>query len=130
MKPNPVTSLLLWSVALTCQLAWAEPLTPSGSAAGSIRYASQEFSPTPAGYLGLCSFNIKWLGHFKNRDNNALAAILKPCDAVVVQEMVAPPWDVTPEDDSGDVLKASQRSTDFVNAMKTVGFDGVWLRIL
>ena len=84
------------------------------------------FAPTPAGYLGICSFNIKWLGHFKARDNNALAGVLRPCDAVVIQEMVAPPWDVTLADGAG-TLKANDRSAAFVSAMKAVGFDGVWL---
>ena len=44
-----------------------------------------------AATLDICSFNIQFLGHFKNRDDEALAALVKDFDIVVVQELVAPP---------------------------------------
>ena len=41
--------------------------------------------------LKICSFNIQFLGHFKNKENKTLAKFLNPYDIVVIQEMVAPP---------------------------------------
>lgn len=42
--------------------------------------------------LSICSFNIQFLGNFKNKDNVTLSKILKPFDIVVIQELVAPPF--------------------------------------
>jgi hypothetical protein len=52
----------------------------------SILYESSD-----ADTLTICSFNIQFLGHFKKKDDNALAEILKDSDIVVVQELVTPP---------------------------------------
>ncbi|MFK5913041.1 MAG: YHYH domain-containing protein [Woeseiaceae bacterium] len=49
-------------------------------------------SGSAAGYIDVVSFNIQFLGNFKNRDNEALAALMTPYDVVVVQELVAPPF--------------------------------------
>ena len=43
--------------------------------------------------LGVCSFNIQFLGSSKSRDNAGLAELLKRYDIVVIQELIAPPYD-------------------------------------
>ena len=42
--------------------------------------------------LKVTSFNIQFLGNFKNRDDAALAALVSGQDLVVIQELVAPPF--------------------------------------
>jgi endonuclease/exonuclease/phosphatase family metal-dependent hydrolase len=41
--------------------------------------------------IRICSFNIQFLGHFKDRNDTLLGQLLMDYDIVVVQEMVAPP---------------------------------------
>ncbi len=48
-------------------------------------------SYTQAATLEICSFNIQFLGHFKDRDDESLAALVKDFDIVFVQELVTPP---------------------------------------
>lgn len=37
------------------------------------------------------SFNVNWIGYYDNeRDDDGLADLLKGCDVVVIQELVAP----------------------------------------
>jgi exonuclease III len=74
--------------------------------------------------LSICSFNIQFLGHFKERNNTFLASILKEYDIVVVQEMVAPPSDGKYPD--GSLYKKDSESADFVDAMTKNGFN-YWL---
>lgn len=74
--------------------------------------------------LNVCSFNIQFLGNFKNKDNATLSKILKPYDIVVIQELVAPPIpgkfpDKTP-------FKVDEESKAFYNEMKKQGF-ACWL---
>ena len=70
--------------------------------------------------LTICSFNIQFLGHFKKRENAALASILKPYDIVVVQELVAPPVDgVYPE---GTAYSADAEARAFFQEMEKYGF--------
>ena len=40
--------------------------------------------------IAICSFNIQFLGHFKDRDNAALASVLENYDIVVIQELGIP----------------------------------------
>lgn len=74
--------------------------------------------------LNICSFNIQFLGNFKNKDNATLAKIMKPYDMVVIQELVAPPiagffGDKTP-------YKIDEESKAFMLEMKKAGFS-FWL---
>lgn len=71
--------------------------------------------------LKICSFNIKFLGNYKNKDNHALADILKDYDIVVVQELVAPPIDGTYPD--GETYAADVEAALFFDAMEIHGFD-------
>lgn len=70
--------------------------------------------------IEICSFNIQFLGHFKKRDNKALADLLKSFDIVVVQEMVAPPTTGTYPD--GSSYTADAESKAFVEQMVSNGF--------
>lgn len=74
--------------------------------------------------LEICSFNIQFLGHFKERKNDILAEILKDYDIVVVQEMVAPPLDGKYPD--GTAYKKDLESAQFVEEMTKKGFS-YWL---
>lgn len=71
--------------------------------------------------INICSFNIQWLGHFKKKDNHALADMLKDFDIVVVQELVAPPVDGTFPDNTN--YTADVESMAFVDQMTANGFD-------
>ncbi len=74
--------------------------------------------------LNICSFNIQFLGHFKDRNNEFLAEVLSPFDIVVIQEMVAPPMDgVYP---NGLAYKQDLESASFVKEMTKQGFQ-YWL---
>lgn len=74
--------------------------------------------------LNICSFNIQFLGHFKDRNNVFLAEVLSPFDIVVIQEMVAPPIDgVYP---NGLAFKQDLESATFVKEMTKQGFQ-YWL---
>ena len=126
MKLYLLARLLLLGFTLSSFLPPAAFSQTTQRSVNHIAYSSPAFDRTPAGYLGVCSFNIKWLGHYKSRANEALAQLLAPCDAVVVQEMVAPPWDVEVSGGT-EVLKGDKESLDFVNAMRKIGFDGAWL---
>lgn len=74
--------------------------------------------------LSICSFNIQFLGHFKNRENTILAEILQDHDIVVVQEMVAPPKEGEYPD--GTKYKKDKESADFLKEMEKKGFS-YWL---
>ncbi len=74
--------------------------------------------------LDICSFNIQFLGHFKERNDQLLADLLKDYDIVVVQEMVAPPIDGNYPD--GSPFKKDPESASFVEEMSKNGFS-YWL---
>ncbi|MBB6481516.1 hypothetical protein [Spirochaeta isovalerica] len=42
--------------------------------------------------ITLCSFNIKWLGHYKSKRYADLVSILKDYDIVIIQELVSAPY--------------------------------------
>ncbi len=76
--------------------------------------------PDVAKSITICSFNIQFLGHFKKRDNAALANLVSPYDIVVVQELVAAPVNgIYP---NGTSYTADKEAEDFLNAMKAKGF--------
>ncbi|MFX0194580.1 MAG: endonuclease/exonuclease/phosphatase family protein [Candidatus Hodarchaeota archaeon] len=82
--------------------------------------ASSDISSSEADSLTICSFNIQFLGHFKKRDDKALADILKDYDIVVIQELVAPPIAGTYPDD--EAYTADPESAEFFEAMEEQGF--------
>lgn len=76
-----------------------------------------------ADHLDVVSFNIQFLGNPKHRDEAALAALLSPFDIVVVQELVAPPFDGTFPD--GTAYRPDPEAARFFEAMADSGFDYV-----
>lgn len=74
--------------------------------------------------LAVCSFNIQFLGHFKERNDTLLTNLLKVYDIIVIQEMVAPPVDgLYP---NGSTYKSDKESESFHNLMTTKGYN-FWL---
>ena len=74
--------------------------------------------------LKICSFNIQFLGHFKNKQNKILASSIKTYDIVVIQEMVAPPNNGTYSDKTP--YKIDLESAGFTHEMQLNGFK-YWL---
>ncbi|QYJ99749.1 endonuclease/exonuclease/phosphatase family protein [Shewanella psychrotolerans] len=72
-------------------------------------------------YLSIVSFNIQFLGNFKDRDDKALAQLLANEDIVVIQELVAPPYDGTFPDNTP--YKPDVEARRFFEAMSSYGFD-------
>lgn len=70
--------------------------------------------------LEICSFNIQFLGSFKKRDDQALADIVKNYDIVVIQELVASPYDGTYPD--GSAYTGDAEAAEFFDAMQGHGF--------
>ncbi len=69
----------------------------------------------------VCSFNIQFLGNYKKRDNLSLSHLLSNFDIVVIQELLAPPFDgVFP---NGDEFKPDLESESFFKAMINEGFE-------
>ncbi|MCH6256813.1 hypothetical protein MLD52_09665 [Puniceicoccaceae bacterium K14] len=71
--------------------------------------------------LEVCSFNIQFLGHFKKRDDQSLAHLVRDYDIVVVQELVAPPVDGIYPD--GNPFNAGAQSKEYFDAMASFGFE-------
>lgn len=73
--------------------------------------------------ISVCSFNIQFLGNFKNRADAALANVVDDCDIVAVQELVAPPRaGVFP---NGDDFRPDPEAEEFFAAMEAEGFSFV-----
>lgn len=71
-------------------------------------------------YYTICSFNIKWVGHYLKKDTVALADLLKDYDIVLVQEMIAPPISGIYPD--GTVFTVDPQSAGFTDEMMRWGF--------
>jgi len=65
--------------------------------------------------LTVCSFNINQLGHYPEKDGRALAHVLAGFDIVVVQGIVAPPYDGTFPD--GDPYEPEGHVAEFFDDM-------------
>ncbi len=70
--------------------------------------------------ISVVTFNIKWLGHYKKKDNQTLAAFLSKYDVVLIQELVAPPYGGQYPD--GTSYRGDKESGKFFDAMKLKGF--------
>lgn len=70
--------------------------------------------------IDICSFNIQFLGHFKNRDNEFLSGLLNNFELILIQEMVAPPVNGMYPD--GKKYKADVESKAFHDLMIANGF--------
>jgi hypothetical protein len=74
-------------------------------------------------YYDVVSFNIQFLGNFKDKRNTTLAEILEPYDLIFVQELVAPPYGG--QYPGGSPYKVDVESQAFFEAMKARGFEYV-----
>jgi len=70
--------------------------------------------------LSICSFNVQFLGHFKDRDNATLASMLSVYDVVVIQELVAPPYAMSFPD--GTNVRPDDEARAFFDEMICRGF--------
>ena len=70
--------------------------------------------------IRIASFNIQFLGNFKNRDDAGLARILAPFDLVFVQELVGPPYSGTFT--NGNPFRPDKEARRFFEEMKGLGF--------
>lgn len=70
--------------------------------------------------LTVASFNIKWLGNYKDKDSKALTGLLKDLDIVLVQELVAPPYQGNYPNNKP--FKPTQASKEFFDFMTRAGF--------
>lgn len=71
--------------------------------------------------LTIASFNVQWLGLSPDRDNAGLASVLADCDVVLLQELVAPPYDgVFPD---GTPYRPDPQAAAFFDEMQALGFD-------
>jgi endonuclease/exonuclease/phosphatase family metal-dependent hydrolase len=74
--------------------------------------------------LSICSFNVKWLGSYPEKENNILAQVVGKFDIVVIQEITAPPYPMNFPD--GTPCKPDKESAGFFDAMTAQGFK-YWL---
>jgi endonuclease I len=75
---------------------------------------------TTADQIDICSFNIQFLGNSRDRDNAALASMLQDFDIVVVQELVAPPYEGMFPD--GSLFRPDTEAALFFQEMEDLGF--------
>jgi endonuclease/exonuclease/phosphatase family metal-dependent hydrolase len=87
---------------------------------GNLPTWAREVAAPDERQLKVCSFNIKWLGHYSRKDNVALARFLSRFDVVVVQELVASPISIISS--SGMQVSADPESAAFAEAMRAQGF--------
>lgn len=127
------------TIAFWLSLFFAVPLQahPGGqdSNGGHVNRATGEYhchrsdcilphiADASTGHLDIVSFNIQFLGNPKSRDEAALAALVSPYDIVVVQELVAPPFEGTFPD--GTAYRPDPEAARFFEAMAASGFDYV-----
>lgn len=107
-------------IALLIAVAGGICLTSCAPDSLSDETATLDSSSAEVDHLTICSFNVQFLGHFKKKDDSALAAILKDYDIVVIQELVAPPIAGTYPDDTAYTADAD--SAEFFEAMDELGF--------
>jgi endonuclease/exonuclease/phosphatase family metal-dependent hydrolase len=99
----------------------APPILPAG-AAFTVLLAPFP-APKPAD-LAICSFNISFLGHWSNKANQRLADLLANCDAAVIQELIAPPTEMTITHDGQPMqMQADKEALGFFTAMSQAGLD-------
>lgn len=105
-------------LSLAACTAIQEPAAPA-AAVGSERMLRGPMRDASApGDLTICSFNIKFVGLYEKRENQALAELLKDYDLVVVQELIAPPSAVPAN-------STRSRAKLFFDAMAARGFSNV-----
>lgn len=116
-----LTALLI-SLAFICSSGCTQTPQPARPAQAPPK-TTGTFAPdraAPPQTLTICSFNIKFLGHYKNRKNATLVNLIRNYDIVVVQELVAPPYPLQFPD--GTPAKPDGESQAFFDQMRSAGF--------
>lgn len=83
-------------------------------------YTAVQPLATTAGTIDACSFNVKFLGMSTSRQDKTLTDLLTPYHLVIVQELVAPPYDGRYPD--GVAFKGDAEAARFFNLMSEAGF--------
>ncbi|MGF1719262.1 hypothetical protein L4D20_04355 [Vibrio kyushuensis] len=77
----------------------------------------------PTNQLSIVTYNNKFVGHYKLKDNEAIANILSNYDLVFIQELVAPPYDGSYP--NGKKYRSDPESKGFFEGMISAGFNYV-----
>lgn len=137
MKPSKKTALLILAIALmgvglltfSCMtrkeadettVVKADDEETEDGGVQAVTSGAQSVIASAAGEVTICSFNIQFVGGRKEKKHDELAAFMKPCDLVAVQELVSTPVDLTFP--NGDTLAQSPIAAEFVAAMEAKGF--------
>ncbi|MDP1736016.1 MAG: endonuclease/exonuclease/phosphatase family protein [Caulobacter sp.] len=117
MRETSVRTLLrnVATAFLLCGFLLATGASSTVAAASS----SDAVAAAPKKLLAV-SFNVQFLGHFTNRNDQALAEMLKRYDLVIVQELNAPP--VAGRYPDGRRYQADPEAANFFKAMTDRGF--------
>lgn len=77
--------------------------------------------------VNVSTFNIKWLGYSKVRDNDGIAKLMSNGnrDIIFIQELVSPPMDIEINGTQGWIIKGDKESAAFFEAMTRQGYDYV-----
>jgi hypothetical protein len=75
---------------------------------------------TSSAPLLVCTFNVQFLGQSSERDNAALADVVKNNDIVVIEELIAPPFEG--RFPNGTPFKPDPEAAAFFKAMAAQGF--------
>jgi endonuclease/exonuclease/phosphatase family metal-dependent hydrolase len=119
---NALAGALILVAALSgCATPRSMPVAAPIAAPTSSPTTTPEAPILSTANLRVVSFNIKFLGHYRTRDNEGLARLLSDYDLVFIQELVAPPRDVTLAD--GRTIAADAEARAFFDAMAAKGFD-------
>lgn len=79
----------------------------------TVSYGSEPEPIKPVKTLSMCSFNIQFLGHYKNKRYAELAGILKDYDIVAIQELVADPS----SDPDSDIFVKEMAKKGFISIL-------------
>ncbi|WP_295890943.1 hypothetical protein [uncultured Vibrio sp.] len=77
----------------------------------------------PDSQISIVTFNNKFIGHYKKKENESIAYVLSKYDLIFIQELVAPPYDGIYPD--GTSFTSDPESKDFFDAMISSGFSYV-----
>lgn len=112
-------------LTLVCIVVMAVGSVPSQSIFAMVNTKTQgqdTFVQTSGSQsLAIASFNIQFLGLSTKRDDPALAMILRDFDIVVIQELVAPPYEGKFPD--GTDFNPDKEAAEFFEALTAVGFE-------
>jgi len=108
-------------IAVSLLLASCASWEPDTRSEGS--YYAANFTEDTAESYSVASFNIKFVGHYRRKDHEALADLMSGYDLVFVQELVAPPYPGFFPD--GAPFDPDREAAAFFNAMAAHGFSYV-----